>query len=101
MDVRLISDWLLLCTLINYAVLLAWFVAFSVAHEWMFSLHTRWFRLSAERFDAIHYAAMALYKVGILLLESGALCGLASGDGARRSVTEGAVADGALRRDRA
>ena len=68
MDVRLISDWLLLCTLINYGVLLAWFVAFSVAHEWMFRLHTRWFRLSAERFDAIHYAAMALYKVGILLL---------------------------------
>ena len=48
MDVRLISDWLLLCTLINYAVLLAWFVAFSVAHEWMFRLHTRWFRLPVE-----------------------------------------------------
>jgi hypothetical protein len=68
MDVRLISDWLLLCTLVNYAVLLAWFAAFSVAHEWLYRLHTRWFRLSVERFDAIHYAAMALYKVGILLL---------------------------------
>ena len=36
--------------------------------RWLFRLHTRWFRLSVERFDAIHYAAMALYKVGILLL---------------------------------
>ena len=59
---------LLLCTLINYVVLLAWFVAFSAAHEWLYRLHARWFRLPAERFDAIHYAAMALYKVGILLL---------------------------------
>jgi len=68
MEVRLVSDWLLLGTLINYVVLLAWFVVFRAAHEWMFSLHTRWFRLPVERFDAIHYAAMALYKVGILLL---------------------------------
>jgi hypothetical protein len=68
MDVHLVSDWLLLCTLFNYAVLLAWFVAFSAAHEWMFKLHARWFQLPVERFDALHYGAMALYKVGILLL---------------------------------
>jgi hypothetical protein len=68
MDVRLVSDCLLLCTLINYVVLLAWFVAFSAAHERLYRLHTRWFHLPVERFDAIHYAAMALYKIGILLL---------------------------------
>jgi hypothetical protein len=30
-------------------------------------LHGRWFRLSDERFDAIHYAGMTIYKIGILL----------------------------------
>jgi hypothetical protein len=43
-------------------------VAFSAAHEWMYRLHTRWCRLPVERFDAIHYVAMTLYKVRILLL---------------------------------
>jgi len=27
----------------------------------------RWFHLSVEQFDALHYAGMALFKIGILL----------------------------------
>jgi hypothetical protein len=45
-----------------------WFLFFAFAHEWMHRLHARWFTLTAERFDAIHYAAMAIYKMGIILL---------------------------------
>jgi len=33
----------------------------------MYRLHSRWFKLSEERFDAIHYQGMAVYKVGVLL----------------------------------
>ena len=63
-----LSDFLLWCTILNYLVLLLWFSAFSLAHEWMFKLHGRWFRLTAAQFDALHYGGMAAYKVGILLL---------------------------------
>jgi Family of unknown function (DUF6868) len=58
---------LLWCALINYAVLLVWFALFILAHDWMFLLHSRWFRLSIEQFDMLHYAGMAVYKIGILL----------------------------------
>jgi len=68
MTLRLLSDFLLWCMALNYAVLLCWFLAFSLGHSWLRRLHGRWFRLSDERFDAIHYACMALYKLGILLL---------------------------------
>lgn len=34
----------------------------------MYRLHTRWFSLSVETFDALHYAGMSVYKIGILLL---------------------------------
>jgi hypothetical protein len=30
--------------------------------------HGRWFRLSDEQFDALHYVGMSIYKIGILLL---------------------------------
>jgi len=63
-----LSDFLLWCTLLNYLVLLLWFVAFSLAHDWMFKLHGRWFGLTTAQFDALHYGGMAVYKVGILLL---------------------------------
>jgi hypothetical protein len=67
MDVLFVSHFLLWCLVINYGILFAWFVAFVFAHGWLFKLHTRWFHLSAERFDSIHYAGMAIYKIGILL----------------------------------
>jgi len=52
---------------INYGVLLVWFGAFVYAHDGMYRLHKRWFKLSVETFDAIHYAGLATYKIGILL----------------------------------
>lgn len=53
---------------INYGVLFVWFGVFVVAHDWMYRLHTRWFKLSVESFDALHYAGLSIYKIGILLL---------------------------------
>jgi hypothetical protein len=67
MDAPSLRDALLWCLVINYAILLWWFGAFVFAHGWMYRLHSRWFRISEERFDAIHYAGMAAYKIGILL----------------------------------
>ena len=63
-----IEHVLLACALLNYAILLIWFAAFIFAHAWMYHLHTRWFKISLETFDAIHYGAMSVYKIGILLL---------------------------------
>ena len=61
-------DILLWCTGLNYAVLLVWFGVFVFAHEWMYRIHGRWFKFPVESFDAIHYAGLAVYKIGIILL---------------------------------
>jgi hypothetical protein len=53
---------------LNYAILFIWSGAFIFAHDWMYRLHGRWFRLSVETFDAMNYAGLAVYKIGILLL---------------------------------
>jgi hypothetical protein len=63
-----IKEVLLWCAGINYGVLLVWFGVFVYAHDWMYRLHTRWFKLSAETFDALHYAGLSIYKIGIILL---------------------------------
>lgn len=56
--------WSMAC---NYLVLIAWFLVFTRAHHWLLGLHGKWFRLSNDTFDAIHYGGMAAYKIGILL----------------------------------
>ncbi len=66
MTVELIRDVLGWCTLINISLFLTWFLMFSLAHDFVFNLHRRWFNLSLDHFDAIHYAAMAIFKMAII-----------------------------------
>jgi hypothetical protein len=65
MNLDLLPRFLLWSLAINYAVLLAWFLAFVFARGWMHRLHGRWFKLSDSTFNAIHYGSMAAYKLAI------------------------------------
>lgn len=67
MTIETARDVLLWSAAINYGVLFLWFAVFRLAHDWIFRLHGKWFRLTVEQFDAIHYAGMAIYKIGVLL----------------------------------
>ena len=62
----LIRDFLLWCAIINFGLLSGWCLIFTLAHDWVYGLHSRWFNLQPERFDAVHYAGMALFKLSIV-----------------------------------
>jgi hypothetical protein len=68
MSLEVTRNFLLWCTVINYGFLLSWFLVFVWAHDWLLRLHGKWFRLSRDQFDALHYGGMAFYKLGILML---------------------------------
>jgi hypothetical protein len=53
---------------VNYLVLFGWFLAFTFAHRSLYQLHAKWFRLSENQFDVIHYSGMAVYKIAALSL---------------------------------
>ena len=76
MEIGTLRDVLLWSTVVNYAVLFVWFGVFVFAHDWMFRMHTRWFQLSRQSFDAIHYGGIAFYKIGVLLLNVAPLVAL-------------------------
>lgn len=76
MDFHHTLHFLIWCTVINYAVLIIWFAAFRFAHDWLYRLHSRWFKISVETFDTIHYAGLAVYKIGILLFNLAPLIAL-------------------------
>ncbi|PKN63024.1 MAG: hypothetical protein CVU57_21150 [Deltaproteobacteria bacterium HGW-Deltaproteobacteria-15] len=67
MSIEVTRHFLLWCTIINYGILLVWFLVFALGHDWIQRLHGRWFRLSSDQFDALHYAGMAIFKIGIIL----------------------------------
>ncbi|MFN8228756.1 MAG: hypothetical protein U0R18_18780 [Mycobacterium sp.] len=76
MDTVLLIRVLLWSLVVNYAVLIVWFVAFAVGRDRIQRLHGRWFRLSDNTFDAIHYGGMAFYKLAIVLFNLGPLIAL-------------------------
>ncbi len=59
---------LLWCVGLNYLFLIIWVGMIVFAHDWGYRLHSRWFKLSVETFDAINYGGIAAYKIGIFLL---------------------------------
>lgn len=68
MTLALLREFFGWACVINMGLLTWWFCVFLFAHDWVYALHSRWFKLSPERFDAIHYAGMAFFKVVIFLL---------------------------------
>ena len=67
MQIGELQTFLLWCAGINYAILLVWFAVFVLAHDWLYRMHTQWFALSREAFDALNYGGVAVYKIGIML----------------------------------
>ena len=76
MNLDTLREVLLWSLVINYGVLLIWFAAFTLAHDRLYRLHSRWFAVSRETFDALHYGGMAVYKIGALLLNLAPLVAL-------------------------
>ena len=56
------------CAIINYAILVLWFLVLVYAKDWVYKTHGRWFDIPHDQFDVIHYQLMGVYKFGIFLL---------------------------------
>jgi len=62
-----IRSMLAWCTVINMGLLMGWFLIFFFAHDWIYRFHSKWYQIPQDRFDAIHYAGMAFFKILILM----------------------------------
>ena len=67
MNLEQLSNFLLYCTIINFALLWLWAILYLLPHAWWYAAAHRMFRISAEQLDAISLAGIILYKLGILL----------------------------------
>jgi len=67
MTIDIMREFLGWCSIINLGLLLWWVLFFMFAHDFMYRLHGKWFNLSVEKFDTIHYAGMAFFKITIFI----------------------------------
>jgi hypothetical protein len=62
-----LTNFFAFCAIINYSVLLIWFLIFCVCGDWMHSIHSRWFNISKAQFELINYCGMGLFKLCIFV----------------------------------
>lgn len=62
-----VAGILIRCFLGGMALLMLWFAGFAAAGDSIYQVHSRWFQIPRQTFDAIHYAGMALTKITIIL----------------------------------
>ena len=67
MTLEVIRSALAWCTLINWGLMLWWFLFFTFAHDLMYRIHSKWFNIPVEKFDAIHYAGIAFFKILVFM----------------------------------
>jgi hypothetical protein len=67
MTIEIARQFLLWCSIINYGILILWFLWFAFAHDTYRGLLERAVRVKGDQFDALNYWGMTIYKLGILL----------------------------------
>ena len=67
MTLEVIRNMLGWCTLINFGILLLWFVMMVPARGVVHGIHGKMFRLVPEQMDEIHYRLMAQFKMLVIV----------------------------------
>ena len=67
MNIEVMRNALLWCSIIDYGLLILWAVLIMLPHQWMYRLFERWCRLTPEQFDAVNFAGLVLFKILVLL----------------------------------
>ncbi|NIP31693.1 MAG: hypothetical protein GTO02_19565 [Candidatus Dadabacteria bacterium] len=67
MNINTLREFFGICSLINIGILLYWFLMLLMVRDWIYKIHSKWFKIPEDRFDDIHYRALAYFKLSIFL----------------------------------
>ena len=67
MTIELAIRFLAWATLINYGLLVCWFLFLVLMPQWIYGMHCRLFKISEQAFYITHYAGIGLYKLLVFI----------------------------------
>ena len=67
MTIELMRDVFMWCAIINIGLMLFSFLFLCLGHDLVYRVHTKWFQITKEQFDALWYALLGFYKICIFL----------------------------------
>lgn len=67
MTLDVIQNILGWCALINFGVLLFWAAWLIFAHDFIYKIHSAFIKIPVEKYDALNYQLMGLYKILVIV----------------------------------
>ena len=67
MDIKILRRFLGWCTLIDYVILMLWFVLFVFARSWLVGISGGWYGISESTVIAMSLGGIGLFKLGVLM----------------------------------
>jgi len=67
MTIETVRSFLWWCSVINMGLLLYWFLFIMFAHDWVYRVHSKWYKLPVDMFNTIHYAGMIYFKIAVFV----------------------------------
>ena len=68
MNLTVLQDFFMWCTILHSGLLMLTVLLCTLASDWAYRMHTRWFSISREAFNVAIYAFIGLYKLTIIAL---------------------------------
>lgn len=62
--IRNIFAW---CLVMNIALLFFWFIMFTFAQDWIYRMHSKFYKITTDDFNRIHYNGIMLFKIFIFV----------------------------------
>ncbi|MDO8825075.1 DUF6868 family protein [Methylophaga sp.] len=63
-NITFVLGW---AAVLNFSLLIVWFIVYASSADKIYQLHSRWFNISREQFSQLHYCGMMFYKLAIFL----------------------------------
>ena len=67
MTVYQIREMLMWCSVINVGIMIFSFLILTVARQWVYTMHSKWFPVTESQFNVIMYSFIAFYKILIIV----------------------------------
>jgi hypothetical protein len=67
MDIQTLTEFFMICTLINSGFLLLWSIIYKLMPDVVYRLQSMWFPISRETFDISFYAFLAMFKIFVIV----------------------------------
>ena len=67
MDKLFSEQFFMWASIINYGILILWFIFVSVGKDLAYGIHGKIFDISREQFNLVNYSLMGFYKLSIFL----------------------------------